>query len=61
MQVNEARAHKDNSDWDNVVFDAIKSIDGDTLVDEIDDFLKLLGSQYKRCSDDSPQGGIKLC
>lgn len=55
MQVNEARAHKDNSDWDNVVFDAIKSIDGDTLVDEIDDFLKLLGSQYKRCSDDSPE------
>lgn len=55
MQVNEARTQNDDSSRDKAIFDAIKSVDDDMLVDEVGNFLKLLGSQYKSCNPDSPE------
>ncbi|MFB2734481.1 MULTISPECIES: hypothetical protein [Shewanella] len=53
MQVNEEQGNTDNSDLDNTVFDAIKSINSNKLINECDRFLELLNTQYNKCDADS--------
>ncbi|MCS6230642.1 hypothetical protein G3488_07240 [Shewanella baltica] len=53
MQVNEEQGNTDNSDLDNAVFDAIKSINSNMLINEVDHFFDLLNCQFKKCEADS--------